>query len=279
MYSTCLHCHRSLGANDAIEHLPIGKRLAFDSFKGRLWVVCQHCSRWNLTSIEERWEAVEESEALFRSQRIRAQTDNIGLVRVRDGTVLIRVGKPLRPEFAAWRYGSVFGRRMRNRIAVISGGSAIMVATGALTIGSPVIGFGALVVGLSLMGSGAETRTGLRARGVIRSTRVAGEDGKILAVTRANLEHTSSNGPPRFARGARGRTMGEAIKAQLQLDKLVEPSGGAPEGSGHGIPAPSTICRPPNDSRWRWPCTNARSSKRSMEKWPCSSGSGERRKK
>jgi len=86
MYSTCLHCHKFLGRNDAVEHFPVGRRLAFDSAKGRLWVVCQHCARWNLTPIEERWEAVEESERAFRAQRLRAQTDNIGLVRLPDST-------------------------------------------------------------------------------------------------------------------------------------------------------------------------------------------------
>ena len=69
-----------------MEHFPIGRRLAFDSAKGRLWVVCGHCARWNLTPIEERWEAVEESERAFRAQRLRAQTDNIGLVRLPDST-------------------------------------------------------------------------------------------------------------------------------------------------------------------------------------------------
>src|SRR4051812_25810928 len=112
MYSTCLHCHQSLGKNEAIEHLPIGRRLAFDSAKGRLWVVCSHCARWNLTPIEERWEAVEESEREFRRQRLRAQTDNVGLAKLAEGTELIRIGQPLRPEFAAWRYGGVFRRRL-----------------------------------------------------------------------------------------------------------------------------------------------------------------------
>jgi len=70
MYSTCLHCHKPLGRNDAVEHFPVGRRLAFDSAKGRLWVVCQHCARWNLTPIEERWEAVEESERTFCATRL-----------------------------------------------------------------------------------------------------------------------------------------------------------------------------------------------------------------
>ena len=34
---------------------PVGRRLAFDPAKGRLWVVCRSCERWNLTPLEERW--------------------------------------------------------------------------------------------------------------------------------------------------------------------------------------------------------------------------------
>ena len=40
MYSTCIFCHADLGTNDAIEHFPVGQRLAFDADKGRLWVIC-----------------------------------------------------------------------------------------------------------------------------------------------------------------------------------------------------------------------------------------------
>jgi len=53
---------KQLGTSDVIEHFQIGRRLAFDSAKGRLWVGCPHCSRWNLTPLEERWEPVEECE-------------------------------------------------------------------------------------------------------------------------------------------------------------------------------------------------------------------------
>ena len=106
MYATCLHCHRALGRNEAIETFSVGRRLVFDAAKGRSWVVCTHCARWNLTPIEERWEAVEECERAFRSHRLRVQTDNVGLAALADGTELIRVGSPLRPEFAAWRYGA-----------------------------------------------------------------------------------------------------------------------------------------------------------------------------
>ncbi|MGH7649334.1 MAG: hypothetical protein ACREND_14550 [Gemmatimonadaceae bacterium] len=105
MYATCLFCHNALGTNEVVEHFPVGRRLAFDSAKGRLWAVCAHCSRWNLTPLEERWEAVAECERLFAGRLLRAQTEHIGLTKLTEGLVLIRIGAPLKPEFAAWRYG------------------------------------------------------------------------------------------------------------------------------------------------------------------------------
>jgi hypothetical protein len=116
MYSTCLFCNTDLGSNEAVEHFPVGRRLAFDAAKGRLWAVCGKCERWNLTPIEERWEAIEECERFFRGTKLRVSTDQIGLGRIKEGTELVRIGKPLRPEFAAWRYGDQFGRRRRRNL-------------------------------------------------------------------------------------------------------------------------------------------------------------------
>jgi hypothetical protein len=111
VYATCLFCHGSLGRNETIEHFPVGRRLAFDGAKGRLWVVCPRCARWNLSPLEERWEAIEECERAFRDTRLRASTDNVGLARVAEGLELVRIGAPQRPEFAAWRYGRQLSRR------------------------------------------------------------------------------------------------------------------------------------------------------------------------
>ena len=132
MYTRCMFCKKPLGSNEVIEPFPVGRRLAFDAAKGRLWVVCRKCERWNLTPLEERWEAVEECERVFRDTRLRVSTDNIGLARHPEGLTLVRVGKPMRPEFAAWRYGDQFGRRRRKSIALWTGGVA---AVGALTTG------------------------------------------------------------------------------------------------------------------------------------------------
>jgi len=62
MYTTCMFCKKPLGSNEVLETFPVGRRLAFDAAKGRLWAVCMKCQRWNLTPLEERWEAVEDCE-------------------------------------------------------------------------------------------------------------------------------------------------------------------------------------------------------------------------
>jgi hypothetical protein len=125
MYTTCIHCQQSLGANESIEALPIGRRLAFDGEKGRLWVVCRQCERWNLTPFDARWEALEQCERAYRDTRVRLSTDNIGLARLRDGTDLVRIGAPQRPEFAAWRYGDQLGQRRRKQVLWLSGGLVV----------------------------------------------------------------------------------------------------------------------------------------------------------
>jgi len=129
LYSACLFCHSALGANAVIEHFPVGRRLAFDAEKGRLWVICRSCERWNLTPLEERWEAIEECERLFRSTTLRMSTEHIGLARVHEGLELVRIGNPKRPEMAAWRYGDQFGKR-RVRYYMAAGGAVLVGGAG-----------------------------------------------------------------------------------------------------------------------------------------------------
>jgi len=142
MYSTCLFCNRPLGRNRVIETFPVGRRLAFDGDRGRLWVVCRRCERWNLSPLEERWEAIEDCERLYRETRLRVSTDNIGLARVGEELELVRIGRPVRGEFAAWRYGDQFGRRRRRAIAYTTAG------VGALGL----LAAGGLAAGISLGG-------------------------------------------------------------------------------------------------------------------------------
>ncbi|MGQ0764409.1 MAG: hypothetical protein ACT4OZ_01925 [Gemmatimonadota bacterium] len=144
MFSTCIFCSKPLGSNESIEAFPVGRRLAFDSARGRLWVVCGSCERWNLTPLDERWEAIEQADRLFADTRTKVSTDNIGLARVAEGTTLIRIGNPNRPEFAAWRYGDQFGRRRKRAMLVAGGGiaAATGVLVGGAIAGAAIGGFG-----------------------------------------------------------------------------------------------------------------------------------------
>jgi hypothetical protein len=184
MYATCLFCNGALGANEALETFPVGRRLAFDSARGRLWVVCPRCERWNLTPLEERWEAIEQAERLYRDTRRRVATDNIGLGKLRDGTTLVRIGEPLRPEFAAWRYGDQFGRRRRRQGLIAAAGLA---GLGVLTVGGAVAGVGVGAFAWLVARSGSMIVAGDPEKVVAR---IRTADGRTLPVRRRHLGET-----------------------------------------------------------------------------------------
>jgi hypothetical protein len=142
MYRSCIFCSAALGSNESIERFPVGRTLAFDAQKGRLWAVCPRCARWNLAPIEERWEAIEEAERLFRDTRMRVQSENIGLAKLRDGTRLVRVGQALRGELAAWRYGETLARRRTRHL--LAGGVVATVGGAGFLAGMAAAGVGAL---------------------------------------------------------------------------------------------------------------------------------------
>lgn len=193
MYRSCLFCTRSLGTNERIEHFPVGSRLAFDAKKGRLWVVCSSCARWNLTPFEERWEAIEECERLYRGTTARVSTPNIGMARFDGRFDLIRIGKPLRPEFAAWRYGQQFAARFRQRAIIASTGTAAAAVAG-VTLGltAPgVMSAGAISIiaipGLTTILGAIPVIGVLAARDYLMYDRVVGRftQGKRLITVRA----------------------------------------------------------------------------------------------
>jgi len=207
MYATCLFCTRPLGRNETVEAFPVGRRLAFDARRGRLWVVCAACRGWNLTPLEERWDAIEACERLFRGTRTRVSTDHVGLARVGDGLELVRIGEPLRPEFAAWRYGDRFASRRRRAMVRRTANSAIgftavgivhgvtVLAGGAVISAAIAAGIGATGIGvlaglaMSPLGEGAE----LFGRRVMDRTRVAlrGDGGELLRVREQDVARTA----------------------------------------------------------------------------------------
>ncbi|HSJ25671.1 MAG TPA: hypothetical protein VK929_13435 [Longimicrobiales bacterium] len=139
MYSTCLFCAASLGTNEAIEAFPVGRGVAFDAWHGRLWAVCRRCGRWNLAPLEERWEVVEAAERMFTDARTRVHSENIGLCRLPDGTRLVRVGKALPNELAAWRYGRQLVSRRRRNLVVTTAGAAGALGAAGIYVGLPFI--------------------------------------------------------------------------------------------------------------------------------------------
>lgn len=138
MFDRCISCHRPLGANRTLERFRIGRRVAFDPGRGRLWAVCPACRRWNLAPIEERWEALEELERLTHGRaRLLAQTENIALFAAGEIDV-VRVGAAALREEAWWRYGQELARRqLRARELRLRGKVASAVAMG-LLLGLPL---------------------------------------------------------------------------------------------------------------------------------------------
>ncbi len=179
MYSTCMFCNHSLGTNEVVEHFPVGRRLAFDTFRGRLWVVCRRCERWNLSPLEERWEAIEECEEVYQSLRTRVSSENVGLARHREGLDLVRIGEPLRPEFAAWRYGDQFGRRRKKAILVGVGATAVL---GTVAVAGVAAG---AISGVFMGQFGNFYNLFRRARTVVR---VPDGDGEVLKLKAADLD-------------------------------------------------------------------------------------------
>jgi hypothetical protein len=96
-------------------------------------------------------------------------TDNIGLAKVREGTELVRIGDPQRPEMAAWRYAGDLRRRWLQyglpmaAMASIGGSIGMMGMLGPTT----QIG-GAAAVGLA---AGAYAWLGQRVRTILPNGR------------------------------------------------------------------------------------------------------------
>jgi hypothetical protein len=82
---------------------------------------------------------VEAAERLFTDARTRVHSENIGLCRLPDGTRLVRVGKALPGELAAWRYGRQLTRRRRRSLAMTTAGAIGAVGGGGILLGLPLL--------------------------------------------------------------------------------------------------------------------------------------------
>ncbi|MBT8338230.1 MAG: hypothetical protein KJO11_16705 [Gemmatimonadetes bacterium] len=138
MAQRCLFCRKSFPANGRFEHLPRGRRIAYDPERGRLWLICGRCFRWSLLPVEDRDAALYELERAARDEATPvARTAHIRLLRLKR-ILLVRVGDAGLHERAWWRYG----RELRSRKASFeSRGSRVTAYTfGALNFVGDVLG-------------------------------------------------------------------------------------------------------------------------------------------
>jgi len=122
VFKACAFCNAPFDGDGGPSGLGVGRRLAFDEWRGRLWVVCSKCSRWNLTPLDDRLERIESVARAARDERggsrVVASTEQVALIRW-ERYDFVRVGKPLRVELATWRYGERLRTRQRERMKVV----------------------------------------------------------------------------------------------------------------------------------------------------------------
>ena len=110
LLTRCIFCRTPFPENGVFGRLPPGRRLAFDPGRGRLWVVCERCHRWNLCPIENRWEALHQLERMVRdASRLVAETDNI---------VLLSSGELFRAGFLEIQRKIVRGEKSASELAI-----------------------------------------------------------------------------------------------------------------------------------------------------------------
>ncbi len=206
---SCLFCREHLGQNDLVEHCAVGRRLAYDESKGRLWIVCPHCGSWNLTPLDDRWEAIEECERLFRRTTARVSTENISMAVVYASLELIRIGSPYRQELAVWRYANELrgrrkralfkaGARVADRYGWMIGAGGLVGAGFALLVGAPA------AIGIGMM-AGAGTEEIFREIGPERIEKLLGQIIAKVRVTNLDFSFVRTGHVPELRVAAKDR--------------------------------------------------------------------------
>ncbi len=144
MFRSCAFCNTAFDGDGGPSGLGVGRRIAFDEWKGRLWVVCPRCSRWNLTPFDDRLERIEAVARAAEAGRIAGSTDQVALIRW-ERYDFVRVGKPPRVELATWRYGERLRNRQRERMKVVVPLTVAAIGLGIVANVAAGGGFGVIV--------------------------------------------------------------------------------------------------------------------------------------
>ncbi len=117
MYTECAFCAGSLGGDGGQSGLGVGRRFAFDPWKSRAWVICQRCSRWNLSPYDTRLDTIGAMQQMATGGRAAAASDQVTLFRLA-GYDVVQIGRPPRVEMATWRYGERMKARRREMLKI-----------------------------------------------------------------------------------------------------------------------------------------------------------------
>jgi hypothetical protein len=188
MYQTCAFCNGKLDGDGGPSGLGVGKRLAFDEWRGRLWVICPRCTRWNLAPFDDRLERIETLGRAAREGRVAASTEQVALIRWQ-GYDFVRVGKPPRIELATWRYGERLKARRREQLKFVV---PLTVATVGLAVAVNVAAggsVGVLVWNMPRMAKWMYTGiVGRRAMGVVEPP-ICEQCGNVMQLRVKHMPH------------------------------------------------------------------------------------------
>ncbi|MGH7607284.1 MAG: hypothetical protein ACREME_08095 [Gemmatimonadales bacterium] len=190
MFRTCAFCNVPFDGEGGPSGLGVGRRLAFDEWKGRLWVVCSRCARWNLTPFEERLERLERvARAARRAEaRVVATTDHVTLVRWQRYD-FVRVGRPPRVELATWRYGERLRTRHRERMKVVIPLTVAAVGVGVAANVAAGGGFGVVVWNLHNVADWVYVRLVGRRTVAMREAPICAHCGTLMRLRARHVQH------------------------------------------------------------------------------------------
>lgn len=188
MFKTCAFCNAAFDGDGGPSGLGVGRRLAFDEWKGRLWVVCPRCSRWNLTPFDDRLERIEAVARAARDGRVAAATDQVALIRWQRCD-LVRVGKPPRVELATWRYGERLRNRQRERMKVVVPLTVVAVGLGVAANVAAGGGFGVVVWNIHRVADWMYLRLIGRRRTGVAELPICAHCGRLMELRARHVQH------------------------------------------------------------------------------------------
>lgn len=115
-------------------------------------------------------------ERAYRDTKDRVATGEIGMAKVREGLSLVRIGSPIFPEYAAWRYHRRFAARYARSVAI---GAGAGIAAGALFLAIGPLS-GGVFSGFTAWYAGKGCYEFLRSRGIGRLRRDDYGDAKTM---------------------------------------------------------------------------------------------------